>query len=188
MQVLLTFATAKKMATTQLTQMKKFFQLAVVALLLIAATTTASAQKFGYVNSQAILAEMPEMKAAESNLEGLQKQLQKKGQAMVVNFQTDVKALQKKAADGDLTPKQQEEESIKLEARQKEIGAFEQSMVSDLQEKRNELLEPIYEKVNDAIKAVAKEQGFQFIFDQQVLLFGEESADVSAAVKTKLGM
>ena len=66
------------MATTQLNQMKKFFQLAVVALLLLAATTTASAQKFGYVNSQAILAEMPEMKAAESNLEGLQKHLQKK--------------------------------------------------------------------------------------------------------------
>ena len=61
-------------------------------------------------------------------------------------------------------------------------------MVADLQKKRNDLLEPIYEKVNEAIKAVAKEQGFQFIFDQQVLLYGEETSDVSAAVRTKLGM
>jgi len=168
--------------------MKKFFQLAVVALLLIAATTTASAQKFGYVNSAAILADMAEMKAAESNLEGMQKQLQKKGQAMVQTFQTDVAALQKRAADGELTPKQQQEESAKLEARQQEIGAFEQSMVSDLQKKRTTLLEPIYEKVNEAIKAVAEAEGYQFIFDQQVLLYGQETSDVSAAVKAKLGM
>lgn len=168
--------------------MKKFFQLAVVALLLVAATTTASAQKFGYVNSSAILAEMPDMKAAESNLEGLQKQLQKKGQAMVQTFQTDVAALQEKAAAGELTPKQQQEESAKLEARQEQIGAFEQSMVADLQKKRTELLEPIYEKVNVAIKAVAEEGGYQFIFDQQVLLYGQETSDVSTAVKAKLGL
>jgi outer membrane protein len=168
--------------------MKKFFQLAVVALLLLAATTTASAQKFGYVNSAAILAEMADMKAAESNLEGLQKQLQKKGQAMVTNFQADVTALQTKAQAGELTPKQQQEESAKLEARQKEIGEFEQSMMDDLQTKRNELLEPIYDKVNAAIKAVAEAEGYQFIFDQQVLLYGEEASDVSAAVKAKLGM
>jgi outer membrane protein len=168
--------------------MKKFFQLAVVALLLAAATTTASAQKFGYVNSSSILAEMADMKAAESNLEGLQKQLQKKGQAMVTTFQTDVAALQEKASAGELTPKQQQEESAKLEARQEQIGAFEQSMVADLQKKRTELLEPIYEKVNMAIKAVAEEGGYQFIFDQQVLLYGQESADVSTAVKAKLGL
>lgn len=168
--------------------MKKFLQLAVVALLLIAATTTASAQKFGYVNSAAILAEMADMKAAESNLEGLQKQLQKKGQSMVQTFQTDVAAFQKAVTEGTLTPKDQQEQTATLEARQQEIGAFEQSMVADIQKKRTELLEPIYEKVNAAIKAVAEAEGYQFIFDQQVLLYGQESSDVSAAVKAKLGM
>lgn len=168
--------------------MKKLVQLAFVALLFVAATTTATAQKFGYVNSAEILAEMPEMKAAESNLEGMQKQLQKKGQAMVENFQQDVAALQAKAQAGDLTPKAQQEESTKLEARQKSIADFEQTMVQDLQKKRNELLEPIYDKVNNAIKEVAEEGGYLMIFDQQVLLYGQDSQDVSAAVRAKLGM
>ncbi|SEP80231.1 OmpH family outer membrane protein [Neolewinella agarilytica] len=168
--------------------MKKFLQIAMMAVLVFAATATASAQKFGYVNSAEILAELPAMKAAESNLEGLQKQLQKKGQAMVQNFETDYRALQEKAQAGELTPKAQQEEATKLETRQKEIAAFEQQMVADLQKKRAELLEPIYKSVNDAIAAVAKEKGYQFIFDQQVLLFGEETADVSADVKTKLGL
>lgn len=168
--------------------MKKYFQIAFVAVLLLAASATATAQKFGYVNSAEILAAMPAMKAAESNLEGLQKQLQKKGQGMVENFQKDLAALQGQAQAGELTPKQQQEESTKLEARQEEIAAFEQKMMADLQEKRAELLKPIYDSINAAIEAVAKEGGYQFIFDQQVLLYGEEAADISALVKTKLGI
>jgi len=168
--------------------MKKLLQLAVVALLVLATTATVSAQKFGYVNSTAILAELPAMKAAESNLEAMQKQLQKKGQAMVQTFQTDYQKLEAEAKAGNLTPKQQQEEGAKLEKRQQEIAAFEQSMVADLQKKRAELLEPIYDKVNDAIKSIAEDGGYQFIFDQQVLLYGQEASDVSAAVKTKLGI
>ncbi len=168
--------------------MKKLTQIALVAVLVFAAAATASAQKFGYVNSAEILSELPEMKAAESNLEGLQKQLQKRGQAMVQTFEADYLALQQKVQEGTLAPKQQQEEAAKLEARQKEIGDFEQQMVKDLQDKRSELLEPIYKSVNEAIAAVAKEKGFLFIFDQQVLLYGEESADVSPDVKAKLGL
>jgi outer membrane protein len=168
--------------------MKKLIQLAFVAMLILAATTSATAQKFGYVNSAEILSELPAMKAAESNLEGLQKQLQKKGQAMVQTFQTDYQALQAQAQEGTMSPKQQQEAAAKLQVREEEIGKFEQSMMADLQKKRTELLEPIYDSINNAIKEVAEEEGYQFIFDQQVLLYGQESQDVSAKVKAKLGL
>ena len=168
--------------------MKKFFQLALLAVLVFATTATASAQKFGYVNAAEILSELPAMKAAESNIEQLQKQLQKKGQTMVQTFQTDYVALEERVGRGELAPKQQQEEAAKLEKRQQEIAQFEQEMVGDLQKKRAELLEPIYKQVNEAIEAVAKEEGYQFIFDQQTLLYGQETADISAQVKTKLGL
>ena len=155
---------------------------------MLAATASVSAQKYGYVNAAEILSELPDMKAAESNLESLQKQLQKKGQNMVQQFETDYVALQEKVNSGTLAPKVQQEEAAKLETRQQEIAKFEQQMVADLQKKRAELLEPIYKQVNDAIKAVAQENGYTFIFDQQTLLYGEESADVSAMVKGKLGL
>ena len=168
--------------------MKNYFQLAAVALLLLVASASATAQKFGYVNSAEILAELPAMKAAESNLEGLQKQLQKKGQSMVQEFQTDYQALQAQAQEGTMSPKQQQEAAAKLQVREEEIGQFEQSMMADLQKKRGELLEPIYESINNAIKEVAEENGYTFIFDQQVLLYGQESQDVGAMVKAKLGL
>lgn len=168
--------------------MKSILKISGLVLALVFAAATVQAQKFGFLNSAEILAGMPEVKQAEANLEALQKQLQKKGQGMVEKLQQDYLSIQEKIEAGDLSPKQQEEEGQKLKARELEIGKFEQDMVKQIQDKRDELLQPIYERVNQAIKDVANENGFQFIFDQGVLLYFEESADVSELVKTKLGI
>lgn len=168
--------------------MKGILKIGVLLVTMFSTAELAEAQKFGYVNSAAILAEMPEVKQAEANLEALQKQLQKKGQGMVEKFQQDYMSIQQKAEQGELSPKQQEEEAQKLKERELEIAQFEQEMVQTMQDKRNELLEPIYDKVNGAIKAVAEENGYTMIFDQSVLLYREDSQDVSAQVKSKLGI
>jgi outer membrane protein len=43
-------------------------------------------------------------------------------------------------------------------------------------------------EVNDAIKAVAKENGYQFIFEKKTLLYYEDAMDVGVLVKAKLKM
>lgn len=168
--------------------MNKMLKIAVFALFLVGSATNLAAQKFGYVNSASILAELPAVRAAEADLEALQKQLQKKGADMVTKFQEDVAELEKLVGAGELSPQQQQTKATELETRRDAIGAFEQEMVQNLQDKRNELLEPIYASVNEAIEAVAKEMGFTLVFDQQVLLYGEESQNMTEAVKAKLSM
>ena len=157
---------------------------------MLAFLTTASAiqaQQFGYVNSQEILGEMPEVKQAEANLEALQQQLQKRLQASVEQLQTDYMAIQRRIEQGELSPRQQETEVQALQQREQQLAQEEQDMVNQIQTKRTELLEPIYSRVNEAIAEVAKENGYTFIFDQAVLLYFEESQDVSAQVRAKLG-
>jgi outer membrane protein len=161
-------------------------KMAVLALVLVATAASVQAQQFGYVNSQAILAEMPEVKQAEANLEALQQQLQKRLQASMEQLQADYIEIQRQVEQGELSPRQQETEAQKLQTRQQELAGEEQGMVQQIQKKREELLNPIYDKVNNAIKEVAKEKGYTFIFDQAVLLYGEEALDVSADVKAKL--
>jgi outer membrane protein len=168
--------------------MRNWIKVSFLTLALLGALNVVQAQKFGYVNSAAILAEMPEVKQADANLEALQKQLQKKGQGMLEKLQEDFADVRRKVDSGDLSPKQQEEESKRLQAEEAKIAQFEQDMIKQVQDKREELLGPIYEKVNQAIADVAKEEGYQFIFDQGVLLFAEESQDVSTMVKAKLGI
>jgi outer membrane protein len=166
--------------------MKSLLKITCLLALFAASAVTMQAQKFGYVNSAAILADMPDVKQADANLEALQKQLQKKGQALLEQLQVDYTALQKRVQGGEMSPKEQEIEAQKLQAREQEIGQFEQDMRKQVSDKREELLGPIYEKVNQAIEDVAKENEFQFIFDQNVLLFAEESQNVNDLVKAKL--
>lgn len=166
--------------------MRKFIKISCLLVMFTMITMSAQAQKFGFIDSDALLIEMPKVKQARANLEVLQKQLQTKGQNMVTDFQTKVTALQTKSQQGLITPKDAAEEEKKLMKKQEEIQAFEQDMIRQLQEREAKELQPILDEVNAAIKAVAKENGYQFIFEKKTLLYFEDSMDVGSLVKAKL--
>ena len=107
---------------------------------------------------------------------------------MVQQFQTDYAEVQRKADSGELSPKQQDEEAKRLEAAQQKIQQFEQESMQQIQTKRNELLKPIYDKINLSMNEVAEENGFQFILEQAVLLYFDPTADVTPLLKKKLGL
>jgi len=117
--------------------------------LVLGLTTSISAQKFGYINSQELLGQLPEVKESTANIETLKKQLQKKGQ-----------------------------------------DQFEQSSQQKIYEKTELLLSPIQEKINNAIKEVAEDNGYTYIFDASLgmVLYADPGADVSSLVKAKLGI
>jgi len=169
--------------------MKKFFQLsALVALFFLTTNTTVEAQKFGYINSAAVLAELPEVQQMRSNLEGLQKQLQKQGQQKVADYQTKQQAALEKQKAGTMSPVEEKQILEELQKKEQEIMQFEQTMQQKLGTKEQELLNPILEKVNTAIQDVAKSESYQFIFDTSsgVLLYADEAQDITAKVKAKL--
>ena len=168
--------------------MKNLLKISTLTLVLFVCTFSLQAQNFGYVDSQLILSEMPAVKQAESNLEALQLQLQKKLQAGIEQLQKDYTELQQKVERGELSRLQQEQGGADIQARQEALQQEEQGMVQQIQEKRNELLEPIYADLNTAIAEIAKEKGYTFIFDKQILLYGEESQDVSTEIRAKLNM
>jgi len=149
---------------------------------------TLSAQKFGHVNSNAILADMPEVKMAESNLEALTKQLQAKGQQMVANYQAKVAEIQQN--ESDYSQNQLAAEAEKLQKTQNEIAQFEQDMMQQIDEKRASLLQPILDKVQNAIDQVAEAGEYTFIFDSGTgaLLYAATGTDITDKVKAQLGL
>ena len=150
------------------------------------------AQKVGYVDSGSILEMMPKVKEAESNLEALGKQLQAKGQKMMEEYQTKYQDLERRAQAGDIAPKDQEAQVAMLKQEEDKIVAFQQDMQKQLADKREALLSPILEEVRVAIQAVAKDNGYMYIFDGSpgvgVLLYADESTNVTSLVKVKLGL
>ncbi len=147
------------------------------------------AQKFGFMNSAAIMAEVPEVKQAESNLKAYQEQLSKQGQQKVEALQAKYADLAKKEKQGEIAPKALQEQVEKLKAEEEDLGKLEQDMQNQLAQKREALLQPILDKINKAITDVSKENGFTYVFDSSagMLLYADETTDISNLVRAKLG-
>lgn len=162
-----------------------------LSLLLVAMVWMApkmDAQTFACVNSAAILAEMPEVEQMQANLQAFQGQLQKMGQQMVTEYQAKETSAIQKEERGELSPAEKQRILTELQNKQSEILAFEQEMQQKMAEKEQELLDPILDRVNKAINAVANENGYSYIFDLSsgAILYVDEGMDVSAKVKAKL--
>lgn len=172
--------------------MKSILKYSIMLIIAVTMTATAYAQKIGYVDSGSLLSLMPKVKEAESNLETLGKQLQAKGQKMMQDFQVKYQDLERRAQAGDIAPKDQEAQVALLKDEENKILQFEQEMQTQLATKREELLAPILDEVRNAIQAVAKENGYTYIFDGSpgvgVLLYADESTNVTSMVKAKLNI
>ena len=166
--------------------MKKMLTLALALML----ATAGFAQKFGFCNSTALLSELAEVKAADSDLKDFQTQLTKRGQEMVKALQEKAADLERKKELGTISPKDTEAQTNKLAEEEEKIKAYEQEVYTKLGEKREMLFKPILDKVNTAMKAVAEENKFTYVFDSssQVILYADESLDVTKLVKAKLGV
>jgi outer membrane protein len=166
--------------------MKKFFLLALGLMI----ATLGFSQKFGYCNSGLLLTQIPEVKAADSDLQAFQTQLTKKGQEMVKALQDKAAELERKQQQGSISPKDLETQSAKLKEEEATIAKYEQEVYEKLAAKREALFAPILDRVNTAMADVAKENQFMFVFDQStnVFLYADESLDVTKLVKAKLGI
>lgn len=160
-----------------------------IALMLVC-TSNVQAQKFGYLNSSAIMSEVPEVKQAESNLKAYQEQLSKQGQQKVEALQNKYQELARKEKQGEIAPKALQEQADKLKLEEEDLAKLEQDMQNQMAQKREALLQPILDKINKAIQEIAKEQSYSYIFDSSagMLLYADESSDVSSLVRTKLGL
>ena len=170
--------------------MKKIIKFGFLLMAFVSITMSAQAQKYGYLNSDAILQELPEVKQMQPELESLGKILNKKREQMYNDFESKRQKAAQDQEAGRLAPADVERIQSELLAQQEEIMKYEQDMQDQLLKKQNSLLEPVIKKLNDAIDQVAKENGYTMIFNSGagILLFADESQDVSSLVKQKLNI
>lgn len=175
--------------TEERTGMKQGFKYLLIALLLVGSLSAVQAQKFGYLNSALVLTEMPETLAADDQMAAFQKQLEAEAQKKAEDLQAKISKYIQEAQSGVLTPVQMQEQEAALTKEQEAFAAYEQELYVKVQSKREELYEPILQKVQDAIDAVGKENGYQFIFDisvMNVVVYADEAENVIDLVKAKL--
>jgi outer membrane protein len=143
--------------------------------------------KIAFVKTQEIFMAMPEVSTMESQLADLNEKYKVELKQMQDEYTNKYSAYV--AQQDSLT------ENIKLRRMQEiddireRMDNFVQVAQQDVQKKQQELLQPIQQKLHDAITAVGNEKGYTYIVDPAALLFtGTNAIDATPFVKTKLGL
>jgi len=172
--------------------MKRLIGIAALGIIFTVAGLNVSAQtlKFGHVNSEELIQALPEFDTANVKLEKFRKELINALELMSVELNNKNAAYEKGSKNYTEIVKQTKEQE--LTDMNRRIQEFQTNAQSQMQEKQAELFQPVYGKVDKAIKEVGKENGFLYVFDvsKGALLYFDEtkSTNVLPLAKAKLGL
>lgn len=161
--------------------MKKIVTLIAIALI----TITGTAQKFGHLNSQQLLTVMPDYTAAEKELTRYQEELTKELQMWANLIKEKEASLVKEQAT--LTPEIRAQREQELQENYQKYQEKTQEADMKLQQKESALMQAIMAKIKKAVAAVAKANGYTYVFEEGSLYYAGGD-DISALVKKELGI
>lgn len=166
--------------------------IAVIAATGVFAQAQPVTQKIGYADWDKIFSQMPEYKQIDADLKAHSNQLKATMDAKQKELEQKYQAYQNMPAT---TPDAiRADKEAELNRLQESLQKFSQDAQTSLQNKQNQLMDPVFTKVAKAIEDVAKENGYTFIIQAQllqggdILLYSDEKYDVSTLVLKKMGV
>ncbi len=169
--------------------MKKLFKSIVITTCLFLTVSFAQAQqKIAHINSADLIKAMPEIAVADKQLETYKGTLDADGKTMYTEYQTKVSDFQ--AKEKTMTDALKDAKIKEIQDLEKRIQEFQTKASQDFEKKRGELYDPILNKAQEAVKAVAKEKGLAYVIDisQQSVIYYDGGVNILADVKAKLGI
>jgi len=153
---------------------------------------TAFAQKFGYVDTEYVLKNIPTFDASQKKLDQYSEEWQKEVEDIFVDIDRMYKEYQaEKVLLTDELRVKRENAIIAREKEAKELQKKYFGQEGELFVKRQELIKPIQDDIYNAIKEVAEEANLDFIFDSGSssvnILFANPKYDRSDDILEKLG-
>jgi Skp family chaperone for outer membrane proteins len=132
------------------------------------------------IQRDSVLVKLKEYKTQVSLLEAFQKQLQSEFDYRKLEFDTKLKSYQEKESTFSLL----EKESImnELQKLDDELKKFNAEAEQKLMKKEQELLQPMNDKINAAIDAVAQREGFFQVIDKKFVYFSKAVCDATQLV------
>jgi outer membrane protein len=149
-------------------------------------------QKVGYADWNYIFGALPEFKQIDTQLKTHGELLQAQIAAKSKEMEEKMAAFQALPPSTDDLIRQDKQEELKR--LDDGLRKFQEDAQRSYETKRQQLMDPVFEKVGKAIEEVAKENGYSFIFNPQlmsggdILLFTDQKFDISELVLKKLGV
>ncbi len=159
----------------------------IILMLAMVLPMLATAQKIGHINSQELLAQMPELKDVQAKLDTLATQYEAQFANMQEEFNKKVAAFQKEQATMTAGVRDfRQQEIAEMEQR---IYLFRTTAQEDIQKKQQEFMMPIQQKMVAAIQKVSEEQGCTYVLEAMTLHYiAKDALDLMPLVKKELGI
>ena len=162
-----------------------------ILVLSVVASSAAMAQRFAYVDTEYILKHIPEYLAAQKQLDALSVQWQEE----VDNRFADIEALYKKYQEDQVLlseemRRKREDEIVMKEQEAREFQRQKFGFEGDLFQERVKLIQPIQDRVAQAIQTIATDQSLDIVLDkgsEVTFLYANPRLDKSDDVITRLG-
>ncbi|MDX2062975.1 MAG: OmpH family outer membrane protein [Bacteroidia bacterium] len=160
--------------------------------ILLCSTVQGFGQRIGYVDTEYILAQLPDYKAAQEEIE----RQSKRWQEQLDGLYAEIEDLYRKYREEEVLlseaiKQQRQDEILEKEKAAKEFQRKYFGYEGELFKQREEKVKPVQERVFKAVEELAAEKKLDFIFDRAgdvTLLYANPGYDYSKLVLEKLGI
>jgi len=163
------------------------FALATVGLLLGARTVEAQALKIGFINSQQILASSADAAAAQQRFD----QEMQGYQTEVQQLEEELAGMQQRLQQQQLTlsPEARANREQQLQAKLQEYQNRTTQLQQQADQRRQELIQPVMDKITAIIEAIREEGQYSLILDVAAgsIISADSSLDLTPEVVRRLG-
>lgn len=162
-----------------------------ITVLLLASLTTLEAQKIAYVNTETILASIPQYVTAQKQLEAKNREFQQEIEQGYAELDRLYASYQSERSR--LTGQQRQARQEAIIKREKELKDRNDKYFGqdgEMARLSKQLLDPVRERVQEAIEAVARAGNYAFLYDVAVgagIIYKNAAYDISDKVIEKLG-
>jgi outer membrane protein len=162
----------------------------ILSILLITSSFSIAQLKIGYIDSDAIMDNLPDVQDARQKLDASIQEWQTELNKLEADWKAKYDDYEKrKLIMTDQTRAETEAALVQLET---EIAQYREKKFGtngELFQKQDELMKPVQNKIFGALKEIAEKEDYDFVFDRSgdiMILFAKEKYDLTAQVLEKL--
>jgi outer membrane protein len=154
--------------------------------LLSAAVPAQAQQKLAYLDSRRILAEAPGAEQARNQIQQEMTRFEQQVQVLRDSLQKVVEEYQARSLM--MSPDARRQEEQRIAARQNELQARAQRLEVEANNRQNQLMQPVMDRVEKAIDDIRREGGYAIIFDaaSAAMVSADTTLDLTTQVIARL--
>lgn len=162
-------------------------KLAALVLCLGSLSAMAAEQKFAYVDTQRVLEQVADAKAARTKLQSMKDQKQKEIDSEQEKLRKEMELLQRQSSA--MSDEVKAQKGAELQRKIAELAKKYEASQMDLMKKEQDAMQPILAKIDGVISKIAEREGLDMVFDKKGsgLVFAQPHLDITNEVMRMYG-